>query len=110
MSSEQPWWASDPMIAAARNRAMAEIEGAAPRSFEPDEPDEPDGPDPVLADVLSGASLRELAGARDDLGRAKRRYEEAIRAARLAGNSWGTIGRVLGVPRQVLHRRFGDAS
>ena len=71
-------------------------------------PDRPDytEPDPVLADMLSGASARELGEARDDLASAQTRYEEAIRAARNCGLSWGEIGSVLGVPRQLLHRRF----
>ena len=33
-------------------------------------------------------------------------YAEAVRAARAAGMSWGEIGRVLGVAKQLLHRRF----
>jgi DNA-directed RNA polymerase specialized sigma24 family protein len=69
-------------------------------------PDEPEEPDPVIADFYSGASLRELADAREDLTRAKRRYAEAVRCARVAGLSWGEIGRILGVSKQLLHRRF----
>ncbi|MCV7302587.1 hypothetical protein H7J93_23455 [Mycobacterium barrassiae] len=63
-------------------------------------------PDPILNDVLSGASVRELGQARDDLARAKARYDEAVRSARECGLSWGEIGAALGVPRQLLHRRF----
>jgi DNA-directed RNA polymerase specialized sigma24 family protein len=57
-------------------------------------------------DLHSGASRRELVAARDDLAHARVRYAEAIRAARVVGFSWGKIGRVLGVPKQLLHRRF----
>jgi hypothetical protein len=31
-----------------------------------------------------------------------------VRAARAVGFSWGEIGRLLGVPRQLVHRRFRD--
>ena len=68
---------------------------------------EPDKPDPVLADILSGgACIRELAAACDDVARANARYADAVQKARIAGLSWGEIGRVLGVSRQQLHRRF----
>jgi hypothetical protein len=30
------------------------------------------------------------------------------RAARAVGYSWGEIGQLAGVPRQLLHRRFRD--
>lgn len=98
---DRPWWATDPTILANTRQALEEIENAAPRL------PEPVGPDPVFAEIVSGAGLRELAGARDDLARAKQRYVDAIRGARVAGFSWGEIGRILGVPRQVLHRRYG---
>jgi DNA-directed RNA polymerase specialized sigma24 family protein len=99
-----PWWADDPELMEIRRRTAEEFE----RELEQHQP----GPvardvfEPVVADVLGGASWRELADARDDLARARARYEEAVRAARAAGLSWGEIGRVLGVPRQLLHRRF----
>ena len=91
---------SDAELVAIRRRVLEEIEE---RRSKPDHDDEPD---PVLHDVLSGASWRELAAARDDLARARTRYTDAVRAARAVGMSWGEIGRVLGVSRQQLHRRF----
>jgi hypothetical protein len=95
----KPWWVDDPQLAAARRRVLDEIANA------PDRPDHTE-PDPVLNDMLSGASVRELGQARDDLARAQARYAEAIGSARTCGLSWGEIGTVLGVPRQLLHRRF----
>ncbi|MGZ5379033.1 MAG: hypothetical protein ACXWD8_13740 [Mycobacterium sp.] len=95
----KPWWFEHPELEAARRRVLDAIERA------PDRPDYSD-PDLVLNDMLSGASVRELGHARDDLACARMRYEEAIRSARNCGLSWGEIGSVLGVPRQLLHRRF----
>lgn len=100
MGEKKPWWADDPEIAGIRRGVMEEIERAGR------EPIRPDVPDPVLVDILSGASVRELSAARDDLARAHTRYAAAIRKGRAAGLSWGEIGRILGVSRQQLHRRF----
>jgi DNA-directed RNA polymerase specialized sigma24 family protein len=102
MEASEPWWASDPAIAAIRRGVLEEIEQAQPPL------PGPSGPDPVFVDIASGASKRELADARDGLRRARLRYADAIRSARVAGYSWGEIGRVLGVSKQSLHRRFGD--
>jgi DNA-directed RNA polymerase specialized sigma24 family protein len=100
VGDKKPWWADDPDIAAIQRAAMEEIE-----RWER-VPIEPDKPDPVLEDFLSGASIRELSAARDDLARANARYADAIQKGRAAGLSWGEIGRILGVSRQQLHRRF----
>lgn len=97
--NRKPWWATDPELEAIRRRVAEEFD------FGECEPIE-DTPDPVVADFFSGASLRELAFVRDDVARARARYADAVRAARTAGFSWGEIGRVLGVPKQQLHRRF----
>ena len=79
--------ADDPEIAAIRRGVMEDIERAGREPFRPDVPD------PVLADILSGASVRELSAAHDDLARAHARYADAIRKGRAAGLSWGEIGR-----------------
>ena len=101
MADKKPWWADDPEIAAITRATMEEIERAERLPIEPDKPD------PVLADILNGgASIRELSAARDDVARANARYADAIQEARAAGLSWGEIGRILGVSRQQLHRRF----
>jgi DNA-directed RNA polymerase specialized sigma24 family protein len=102
MGENKPWWASDPEIAAIRRGVMEEIEAAGR------EPISPDTPDPVLADLLSGGSVRELGDARDALACAKSRYAKAVHSARAAGLSWGEISRILGVSRQQLHRRFSQ--
>jgi DNA-directed RNA polymerase specialized sigma24 family protein len=96
----KPWWQDNPELEAIRRRALDELLG------DPGEPIAPDQPDPVVADVWSGASLRELTAARADFDRASARYDEAVRTARAVGLSWAEIGRVLGVTKQTLHRRF----
>lgn len=101
---DRPWWENNPEIAALGRRALEELEEAA-RQAELAGP-VPSGPDPVVQDFYSGASKRELAAARDDLIRARNRYADAVHGARACGLSWGEIARVLGVSRQVLHRRF----
>jgi len=103
METSEPWWANDPEIAAITRRAVEELERMC------NQPAMPDGPDPVVQDFYSGASLQELVEARDDMDRARARYADAVRSARAVGLSWGEIGRVLGVSRQVLHRRFSRA-
>ncbi|MDH6245605.1 hypothetical protein [Mycobacterium sp. OTB74] len=62
-------------------------------------------PDPVLAD-LHVISRRALAGARDNLAEVRKQYEQAARQARANGWNRAEIARVLGVSRQLLHKRF----
>lgn len=97
---DKPWWADHPDIEAAR-REVAEWLEAVERRPLLDE-----APDPVVVDFFSGRSLRELVAAREDLDRARVRYADAVRSARAAGLSWAEIARVLGVSKQLLHRRF----
>lgn len=97
----KPWWENHPELEAIKARVEAEIYGR------PDRP-ESNFPDPVLADYLSGNSVRELRNARDNLALAKTRYANAVHAGRTAGLSWAQIGVILGVSRQQLHRRFRD--
>jgi hypothetical protein len=100
VEKSKPWWADDPELAAIWRRVEEELECARRVPLATDEPD------PVVCDFYSGASLLELAAARDDLERARGRYADAVRSARTVGLSWSEIGRVLGVSKQVLHRRF----
>ncbi len=97
----KPWWADDPQLTEIVRRSFDEFA----RELERREPVTAES-DPVVMDFLSGASWRELAEARDDLARARIRYDETVLAARTAGFSWGEIARVLGVSKQLLHRRF----
>ena len=96
----KPWWEDNPELDEIRRRTLDEILGDGRELIEPE------GPDPVVAEMYSGARMRELSAARDDLGRARARYADAVRAARDAGLSWGEIGRVLGLSKQALHRQF----
>ena len=58
------------------------------------------------AELLPGP-LDRLSRAAADHARAVRKLEVAICAARRAGCSWRTIGRVAGLPFQTLARRYG---
>jgi DNA-directed RNA polymerase specialized sigma24 family protein len=102
----QPWWASDPAIAAARDevdRWLAEAEADADTEPAPAAADDFSA---IHREVSTGACRTELRRAREDLARARQRYAAAVKAARAVGYSWGEIGQVLGVPRQSVHRRF----
>lgn len=99
-STAQPWWATNPAIIAAREAAERWLDGVA------QEPVREDNYAAIHNEVLNGSWLRELRAAREDVDRARARYAAAVRGARTVGYSWGEIGRILGVPRQGLHRRF----
>ena len=62
--------------------------------------------DDEAAELLPGP-LDRLSRAAADHARAVRKLEVAICAARRAGCSWRTIGRVAGLPFQTLARRYG---
>jgi DNA-directed RNA polymerase specialized sigma24 family protein len=100
MADGRPWWMDDPEINALRDRALAEIENA-------DDRPTTDEPDPVLAEFYSGEISRELSAVRDEAEALRLRYRQAVLAAREAGLSWTEIGRLLGVSRQQVHRKFG---
>jgi DNA-directed RNA polymerase specialized sigma24 family protein len=103
----KPWWATDPELAEVLRKSQEEFERELEaRAPDPDAPAVRDLPDPVLNDMLNGTSKRALAAARDDLARARSRYDEAVLAGRTAGLSWGEMAAILGVSRQTLHRRF----
>ena len=105
MESRNPWWMDDPELLGIGQRALEELE----RGFDEDEPHKGDDADPVVAEFYSGEAGRALSAARDDLAAALQRYEDAVFAARTAGFSWTEIGRLLGVSRQQVHRKFRRA-
>lgn len=72
----------DPELMEIRRRTLEELE----RGIEERDVLAVDVSDPVVMDMFSGESLRELADARDGLGRARARYEDAVRAARTAAS------------------------
>lgn len=55
-------------------------------------------------DSVPVARLAAIARARAALAREE---SAAVRHARMHGMSWAEIGRVLGVSKQALHKRFG---
>jgi hypothetical protein len=68
-----PWWAYYPQLIEIRRHTLEEFN----RELDQRKP-VPTAPDPVVADILSGARLRELAQARNDVDHA--RYQYAVRA------------------------------
>ena len=100
MANGRPWWMDDPEIIALTERTLAEIESA-------DDLPTTDEPDPVLAEFYSGEISRELSAIRDESEALRMRHRRAVLAAREAGLSWTEIGRLLGVSRQQVHRKFG---
>jgi AraC-like DNA-binding protein len=76
------------------------------RELEAHPPLGPPVDDPVVIEFFTNRCRRELGLARDDLDRARVRYDQAVCDARRLGYSWGEIGSLLGVSRQQLHRRF----
>jgi AraC-like DNA-binding protein len=83
-------------------RSMEEFE----RELEAHPPLGPPVDDPFVIEFFTNQCRRELVLARDDLDRARARYDQAVCDARTLGYSWGEIGSLLGVSRQQLHRRF----
>ncbi len=72
MADGKPLWATDPDITERRRAVFDELERAT------NKPITPDTPDPVLADLLSGESVRELGSARDAVASAQARYADAV--------------------------------
>jgi hypothetical protein len=99
----EPWWANHPVIAAKRREVEEWLESI--EAMEP-VPLHDDSLEAIHRQISTGECRQELREARRDLDRARVRYADAIRTARAVGYSWGEIGELVGVARQLLHRRF----
>ena len=69
--------------------------------------DDGDGPDPVA--TVDDPVLARIVVAQMRLRAAERALDGAVMAARDAGQSWQTIGDVLGMTRQGANKRFHAA-
>lgn len=58
------------------------------------------------ADLIAGDVVIELQRAAEERQAAEVRVEDAVRAGRAAGLSWGVIGAQLGISRQGARQRF----
>jgi hypothetical protein len=67
-----------------------------------------DSIDTDSVDVRDGKYLRAIGAALDSREAADRQLEEAVSAARAAGESWQAIGVVLGTSKQAAHRKFAQ--
>jgi hypothetical protein len=63
--------------------------------------------DPANFAMRDGWHLRAIGTALDAIEAAERQLEDAVSDARKAGESWNSIGVVLGTSRQAAHRKFG---
>lgn len=69
--------------------------------------DQLDPADPSVK-VRDGRFLRHVREAADAADAAGEELRQAVADARANGESWGTIGMVLGVSRQAAQQRFRD--
>ncbi len=63
--------------------------------------------DPRTVTAHDAVHFRRIIAAKEGLARADRELQDAVRAAREAGDSWFTIGMALGVTKQAAQKRFG---
>jgi CRP-like cAMP-binding protein len=99
----QPSWVRRSLIELERD-ILADIEREAKR------PDQDAENAAMAAELFTGARLREVAIADRVARLAALRRDSAIRAARAVGYSWAELGRALGVSRQSLRQRYGEAA
>ncbi len=64
--------------------------------------------DPSTHPARDAASFRRIIAARNQLADAAQELQEAVRAARTAGDSWTVIGAALEISRQAAQQRFGQ--
>lgn len=63
--------------------------------------------DPTTVHARDAESFRRILLAREQVAVAEESLREAVRAARLAGDSWTIIGAALDISRQAAQQRFG---
>jgi hypothetical protein len=59
------------------------------------------------ADARDASNIRRIIAANEALRAAQVELNEAVMAARLAGDTWDAIGTALGTSRQGAYQRFG---
>lgn len=63
--------------------------------------------DPETVTARDAVHFRRIIAAKEGVARAERELQDAVRAARDAGDSWLSIGLALGVTKQAAQKRFG---
>jgi hypothetical protein len=63
--------------------------------------------DPATHPARDAAYFRRIIAARRGLAAAEQELRDAVRAARVAGDSWTIIGAALETTRQAAQQRFG---
>lgn len=69
-----------------------------------------DNLDPATLRVEEISDLRTVARAVNNVAAAQGELEEAVKAARANGRSWGRISMALGTSRQAARERFDEPS
>lgn len=67
-----------------------------------------DNLDPDVTPAKDATELRAVAAALRSIATAEHELADAVRSARLGGQSWAAIAAVLGVSKQAASERYGD--
>lgn len=62
--------------------------------------------DPAVTPARDASHFRAIIAANEAVASAEDELREAVRAARVAGESWTVIGAALGVTKQAAQQRF----